>query len=222
MAHFFVITYSLMEPVGVNGSVQSQTATSRTTSTGRKTSTGKAAEVETLIESTLDAMGFCIVRVMLSGGRGQQRLQVMVERADGQPMDADACAEASRACSALLDVSDPIAGAYDLEVSSPGIDRPLTRLSDFAAWAGFDARIEMADTHAGRRRFKGRLVGVGGPRDGTGERDAAGDGDKTGDGDAIHIVVDGETWALPFAEIAKAKLVLTDALIAAVQGETQA
>jgi len=174
----------------------------RDTRAARRTSTGKAAEVEALLEPTIEALGFRVVRVQLAGGRGQQRLQVMVERADGSAMDVDDCAEVSRACDAKLDVADPIAGAYRLEVSSPGIDRPLTRLADFATWAGFDARVEMAETHEGRRRFRGRLLGV--------------------DGEAVRIETDGAVWALPFEGIARAKLVLTDALIAATQGDRQA
>lgn len=162
----------------------------------RKTSTGKAAEVEALIEPTLEGMGYRIVRTLMTGGqRHQARLQVMVERTDGHGMDVDACADASRAIEALLDERDPIEGTYDLEVSSPGIDRPLTRLADFETWAGFDARVEMAEAVAGRRRFKGRLMGVA--------------------DEEIRIDVEGTLWALPFAEIEKAKLVLTDELIAA-------
>lgn len=163
----------------------------------RKTSTGKAAEIEALIEPTLTAMGYRIVRVLLTGGRGQQRLQIMAEPADGSTMDVDACAEVSRAVEAILDVEDPIENAYELEVSSPGIDRPLTRPSDFAQWAGFDAKVELVAPHEGQRRFKGRLLGL--------------------EGDEVRLEVDGAEWRIPFAEIDKAKLVLTDELIAFVQ-----
>jgi len=163
----------------------------------RKTSTGKAAEIEGLLEPTLRAMGYEIVRVLLSGGARQQRLQLMVERADGAGMDVECCAEVSRAAETILDVEDPISGAYTLEVSSPGIDRPLTRLDDFAAWAGFDAKVELGVPHEGRKRFRGRLLGV--------------------DGADIRIEVDGTEWRLPFDKVEKAKLILTDELIAAVQ-----
>lgn len=162
----------------------------------RKTSTGTAADIEALIEPTLEGMGYRIVRTLLSGGHKHEvRLQIMVERHDGAGMDVDCCAEVSRAVEAILDVEEPISAAYNLEVSSPGIDRPLTRLDDFETWAGFDARVEMTEPRAGRRRFKGQLLGVA-------------------DGE-VRIQVDGAEWRLPFAGIDKAKLVLTDALIAA-------
>ena len=158
-----------------------------------KTSEGKAAEVERLIAPAVEAMGYGIVRVQLSGG-DRLRLQIMAERADGT-MNVDDCAEVSRAVAAILDVEDPIDSAYTLEVSSPGIDRPLTRLADFDRFAGFEARVETALPVAGRRRFRGRLLG-------------------TRDGDVAMICEDGEAL-LPFSDIQKAKLVLTDELIAA-------
>lgn len=169
------------------------------TRTQRKTSSsGTAAAIEALIEPTLSGMGYRIVRTLLSGGQKHEtRLQIMVERSDGSGMDVDACADVSRAVEAILDVEDPIGSQYNLEVSSPGIDRPLTRLDDFAVWAGFDARVEMAEPRAGRRRFKGKLLGV--------------------DAGAVRIDVEGTEWQLPFDGIEKAKLVLTDELIAATQ-----
>jgi len=168
------------------------------TRTWRKTSSGPAARIETLIEPTLTGMGYRIVRTLLSGGQKHEtRLQIMVERSDGGGMDVDACAEVSRAVEAILDVEDPIGSQYNLEISSPGIDRPLTRLDDFEVWAGFDARVEMAEPRAGRRRFKGKLLGV-----------TASD---------VRMDVDGTEWQLPFDDIEKAKLVLTDELIAATQ-----
>ncbi len=163
----------------------------------RKTSTGKAAEIEALLEPTLQAMGYEIVRVLLSGGERQKRLQLMVERSDGAGMDVECCAEVSRAAEAILDVEDPISGTYTLEVSSPGIDRPLTRLPDFEAWAGFDAKVELSVPCEGRKRFRGRLLGV--------------------DDADIRIEVEGAEWRLPFDDLDKAKLILTDALVAAVQ-----
>ncbi len=112
-------------------------------------------------------------------------------------MNVDHCAVISRTVSALLDVEDPIDDAYVLEVSSPGIDRPLVKLADFARYAGFDARVEMDVPVEGRRRFSGRLLGV----DGT---------------DVVMDVTEGEV-RLPFADIQKSKLLMTDELIAAHQ-----
>jgi ribosome maturation factor RimP len=120
----------------------------------------------------------------------------MAERPDGT-MTVDDCAEVSRAVSAILDVEDPIRGEYDLEVSSPGIDRPLVRRKDYEKWAGFDAKIEMAFAIDGRRRFKGRLLGI---------RE-----------DRVAIDLDGVETLLPFDEIESAKLVMTDALLKAHQ-----
>lgn len=119
----------------------------------------------------------------------------MAERADGAPMTVDDCADISHAVSALLDVEDPIAGAYTLEVSSPGIDRPLTRLKDFERFAGFEAKLESRVSVDGRKRFKGRLGGV---EDG-------------------EILIDTEQGAarVPFDTVLRAKLVLTDELIRA-------
>jgi ribosome maturation factor RimP len=166
--------------------------------TQRKTSTGTAADIEALIEPTLESMGYRIVRTLITGGRRHEvRLQVMVERTDGAGMDVDDCAAVSRAVEAILDEEDPIEGGYNLEVSSPGIDRPLTRLADFDTWAGFDARVEMTQPVENRRRFKGRLLGVRGAD--------------------VVLSVDGAEWVLPFAGLDKAKLVLTDELIAATE-----
>ena len=144
-------------------------------------------------------MGYELVRVMLSGNQ-RKTLQNMVERADRGAMTVEHCAEVSRTVSALLDVEDPIRQAYTLEVSSPGIDRPLVRLADFARFAGHVAQIELHALRNGRRRFKGRIVDV--------------------EGDAVRLALDdtaddGEPVVLPHAEIARAKLVLTDALLAA-------
>ncbi len=159
-----------------------------------KTSEGKAARLEGLVGPPLADMGYDIVRVQLSGDR-RAKLQVMVERTDGEGMTVDDCAGVSRAVEAMLDVADPIAGTYILEVSSPGIDRPLTRLKDFDRFAGFDARVELRMPVEGRRRFRGRLLGR--------------------DGELVRLATDGGEVALPFGDLAKAKLVLTDDLIAA-------
>lgn len=159
-----------------------------------------AARVARLIAPTLESMGFELVRVRLMGaGGGGSLLQVMTERPDGR-MTIDDCAEISRALSALLDVEDPIAGSYRLEISSPGIDRPLTRAKDFTRWAGHEAKIELKAPIEGRKRFRGRLDGL--------------------DGADVLIAEKDEQAAtrLPLAEIHDAKLVLTDALIKAATG----
>lgn len=164
------------------------------TVTSGKTSEGKAAEVERLIAPAIEAMGYDIVRVQLSGG-DRLLLQVMAERHSDGSMNVNDCAEVSRAVAAILDVEDPIDAAYTLEVSSPGIDRPLTRLADFDRFAGFEVRLETALPVDGRRRFRGRLLGTRGA-------------------DIVMVCEDGE-MTLPFADMQKAKLVLTDDLIAA-------
>ena len=151
--------------------------------------------LQAIIAPTVSAMGYEIVRVQLSGGR-RPVLQVMAERVDEASMTVDDCADISRTISALLDVEDPISGAYHLEVSSPGIDRPLTRLRDFERYAGFEARIETRALIDGRRRFKGVLKGVA--------------------GETVRVEIEGGVLAeVPFGGILRAKLVLTDALIAA-------
>ena len=151
------------------------------------------ARVREAIEPSLVAMGFDLVRVRLTGGQ-RPVLQVMAERPDGS-MTVDDCAEVSRAVSAILDVEDPITGAYTLEVSSPGIDRPLVRLNDFERFKGFEARIDLNEPVDGRKRLKGRLIGV--------------------TGETVHLVTETGEMDLPFAAIATAKLLLTDELIAA-------
>jgi len=147
-----------------------------------------------MIEPTLADMGFELVRVQMFGSR-RPTLQIMAERVDGAPMTVDHCAEISHAVSALLEVEDPIREAYTLEVSSPGIDRPLVRPRDFERHAGYEAKIEMHRLIDGQRRFQGRLLGFA---DGIVRMEA-----KEG---AVE---------LPFADIRSAKLVLTDELLAA-------
>ncbi len=155
--------------------------------------------IERLITPTVEALGFTIVRVQVSGQQ-RPRLQVMAEREDGGAMKVDDCAGISRAIAAVLEVEDPIAGAYTFEVSSPGIDRPLLRLGDFERFAGFEARVETSRPVDGRRRFRGRLIGVA--------------------GQAVRIQVDGATVDLPYADIGRAKLLLTDELLAASENRT--
>ncbi|NQU60096.1 MAG: ribosome maturation factor RimP [Rhodospirillales bacterium] len=154
--------------------------------------------VQHLIEPSIGDLGFDIVRVQISG-KEKHLMQVMVEHSDGQGMTVDDCATVSRAISALLDVEDPFKGPYTLEVSSPGLDRPLVRLRDFERFQGFEAKIETSRPLDGRRRFKGRLLGV--------------------DGDSVSILVDGQEMKLPHPEIHRAKLLLTDDLIAAAEGK---
>ena len=160
---------------------------------GSAVDTGK---IEAMVTPSLEAMGYRLVRVSMTGGQ-RATLQVMAERLDGAAMTVEDCADISRSLSALLDVADPIASAYTLEVSSPGIDRPLLKREDFARFTGFEAKIELSAPQAGRRRFRGRLLGV--------------------DGDAVRILADGAELALPLAAVVRAKLVLTDELLAAAQ-----
>lgn len=155
-------------------------------------------QVTELIEPTLHDMGFELVRVLMSGGQ-RPTLQVMVERSDRGPVTLDQCAEVSHAISALLDVADPLPGAYRLEVTSPGLDRPLVRRADYERFAGFEARLETELPLEGRRRFRGRLLGIA--------------------DDQVRLALpEGET-SIPFDAIKKAKLVLTDELLAAAQSE---
>ena len=163
-----------------------------------------SARVAALIEPALTAMGYELVRVAITGG-SRPVLQVMAEPIDGRTMNVDDCAAISEVVSALLDVEDPVSGAYSLEVSSPGLDRPLTRPKDFDRFAGFEVKIEMAMPVAGRRRFRGLLQGTG----------AVADRDEV----AAVVAMDDDTVLLPLADIVTARLVLTDALIdAAMKG----
>ncbi len=163
---------------------------------GRTARVIETGSIETLITPSLEAMGYRVVRVAFTGGR-RATLQIMTERADDAAMTVEDCANVSRAISALLDVADPIASAYDLEVSSPGIDRPLVRPEDYQRFAGFEAKIELSAPRAGRRRFRGRLMGL--------------------EGDELRLDLGGEQVMLPLAAIARAKLVLTEDLISATQ-----
>jgi ribosome maturation factor RimP len=156
-------------------------------------------EIAQMIEPSLVAMGYRLVRVVVTSGR-RATLQVMAERIDDAPMTVDDCALISRSVSALLDVADPIAGAYLLEISSPGIDRPLVRPEDYDRFSGFEARIELTEPFAGRKRFRGRLLG-------------------TADGE-VRLVTEAGEARLPLASVARARLVLTDDLIAASRPRT--
>jgi ribosome maturation factor RimP len=150
-----------------------------------------------IIGPVADALGLEIVRLRVSGGR-RPHLQVMAERAGGAPTDVEDCARLSRAMSPVLEAADPISEAYILEVSTPGIDRPLTRPGDFGRWIGHSARIELARPIDGRRRFTGTI---------TGEDDAG-----------VHIELDDETELVAGVhEMSRATLVLTDELIEAAR-----
>lgn len=116
--------------------------------------------IAAMIEPALTALGYDIVRVQLGGGRHSTTLQIMCDREDGRPLTLDDCAGISRLASAVLDVEDPIAGEYTLEVSSPGLDRPLTRPKDFERFAGAEARLELSLPVDGQKRFRGVLRGL--------------------------------------------------------------
>ncbi len=157
--------------------------------------TGVAAQVAALIEPALNDMGFRLVRVAVSGRDGTT-VQIMAERPDGT-MTVDDCEVVSRNLSPLLDAHDPIQGRYTLEISSPGIDRPLARTSDFETWAGHEAKIETKELVAGRKRFRGVIKGL--------------------EGNEVRLEVPpdqgGPEIGLPIGVIAEARLVLTDELI---------
>jgi ribosome maturation factor RimP len=154
-----------------------------------------------LLDPVAESVGYEIVRLRLMGGAEQRRLQIMAERplqADGSggDMNVEDCAKLSRAISEVMDAADPISGEYTLEVSSPGVDRPLTRLKDFDTYAGLEVRIELDRVAEGRKRFKGELAGV---EDGQ-----------------VGLNIEGEddtTVYFPFEWIVDAKLVLTDQLM---------
>ncbi|MFO1129091.1 MAG: ribosome maturation factor RimP [Rhodospirillales bacterium] len=153
-----------------------------------------AGRIAELVRPTIEAMGFDLVRAQVLG-RQRMRVQIMAERGDGTGMTVDDCALLSRAVSAVLDVDDPITGSYILEVSSPGIDRPLVRIEDYRRFAGFEARLELGRLVDGRKRLQGRLVSAG--------------------ADMVRIDVGGVVKEIDFADIRRAKLVLTDDLLAA-------
>jgi ribosome maturation factor RimP len=154
------------------------------------------AEVTRLIEPEAKAEGLELVRVKMIGGASDPTLQIMAERPDTRQLSLDDCARLSRRLSDLLDRVDPIEGFYRLEVSSPGIDRPLTRLQDYADWQGHEARVSLAQAIGGRKQFSGTLKGT--------------------EGDQVLVDVPGQgSIRLPFSQIHSAKLVMTDKLIAA-------
>jgi ribosome maturation factor RimP len=153
------------------------------------------AAVTTLIEPEVKALGLDLVRVAMFGGKSDPTLQVMAERPETRQLTIDDCSDLSRRLSDKLDEIDPIEGAYRLEVSSPGIDRPLTRLADFADWAGHEARIRFDQPIDGAKQVSGIIDGIA--------------------GDTVRVSTTKGLREVPFSSIASAKLLLTDKLIAA-------
>ncbi len=152
--------------------------------------------LQRMIEPEVEHLGYALVRVAMIGGTSDPTLQVMAERPDTRQLGIADCERISRRLSEVLDLADPIAGSYRLEVSSPGIDRPLTRLKDYRDWTGFEARLTLAEPRDERKQFTGTLQGV--------------------ESNNVKILAkNGETYALPISTIASAKLLLTDRLIAA-------
>ncbi|APL94196.1 ribosome maturation protein RimP [Sphingobium indicum] len=154
------------------------------------------AELTALIEPEVKALGFDLVRIKLFGSGDEYTLQIMAERPETKQLVIEDCAAISRRLSDVLDEADPIEEAYRLEVSSPGIDRPLTRLTDFLEWTGHEAKIAATETVSGRKSFRGVLKGVEGE-------------------DILFADAKAGDVAIPFALVGDAKLILTDALIAA-------
>ena len=154
-------------------------------------------KIEELITPTINSLGYDLVRVQILD-EGTKTLQIMVDRLDEANLTVDDCSVISKEISVIIDINDPIGENYLLEVSSPGIDRPLLRFKDFEKYAGFHARVDMSIALEGRKKCKGKLTGI--------------------EGDNIRIKVKEETYLLPFSKIEKAKLTLTQELLdAAVQ-----
>lgn len=151
-------------------------------------------KIQEMIEPSLTHLGYEIVRVLLQGG-DVKTVQIMVERADRKDMTLDDCEKVSRTVSALLDVDDPFSGRYMLEISSPGIDRPLIKAMDYVRFAGFDAKVETLVPLNGRRRFKGKILGL------------------TDDEKSVRLDADEGPVSIELENISKAKLILTDELL---------
>ncbi len=151
------------------------------------------AAIARLIEPAIRELGYDLVRVAMIGGTSDPTLQVMAERPDTRQVDLDDCQAISRRLSEILDEEDPVEGSYRLEVSSPGIDRPLTRPKDYADWAGHEARIKLAETIGGAKQLSGTIEGI--------------------DGNIVSIATPKGVREVPFESIASAKLLLTDKLI---------
>lgn len=145
-----------------------------------------------MLAPTIEAMGFEVVRILMTGAQ-RPTLQIMIERQDRKNLVVDDCAAVSRAISAILDEKGPIDSEYSLEVSSPGIDRPLTKPEHFSRFAGYEAKVETSDTVDGRKRFKGKIISLE-------------------PNNNIKIMMDDKEYSIPFESVSKAKLVLTDEL----------
>lgn len=157
--------------------------------------------LQALLEPVITGLGYEVVRI-LTIGQKNPTLQIMIDRLDGKDITVEDCATVSRAVSAVLDEKDPIKDQYSLEVSSPGLDRPLTKIEHFKRFSGYEARIETAVEVEKRKRFKGVLGNVD-------------------EQNRVHIDVDGTDYAIAFDDISKAKLILTDELLQAA-AEAQA
>src|SRR4051812_27394104 len=152
------------------------------------------AAIAKQIEPEVKNLGYDLVRVAMIGGTSDPTLQIMAERPDTRQLNLSDCETISRRLSEWLDANDPIEGAFRLEVSSPGIDRPLTRLKDFADWTGHEARIGLAEPRGNRKQYSGTLDGI--------------------DGEQVKLTdKSGQPHVLPFSQILSAKLLLTDKLI---------
>ena len=151
--------------------------------------------LQALLEPVITGLGYEVVRI-LTIGQKNPTLQIMIDRLDGKDITVEDCATVSRAVSAVLDEKDPIKDQYSLEVSSPGLDRPLTKIEHFKRFSGYEARIETAVEVEKRKRFKGVLGNVD-------------------EQNRVHIDVDGTDYAIAFDDISKAKLILTDELLQA-------
>ena len=148
--------------------------------------------LQDLIEPIVAQQGYELIRVLTMGGETNPTLQVMIDTLNGKNITVDDCAKVSRALSDMLDEKDPIQNKYSLEVSSPGLDRPLTKLAHFERWTGYDVKLETEEKIENRKRFKGKILKVV--------------------GQDIVLADDKEEYTIPFAAVSKAKLVVTDEL----------
>lgn len=153
--------------------------------------------LQDLLEPVIDGLGFDLVRI-LTIGQANPTLQIMIERKDRKDIVVEDCARASRAISEVLDEKDPIKDRYSLEVSSPGLDRPLVTLEHFQRFAGYEAKLETSVEVEKRKRFKGKILSVDDKND-------------------IHFEMDGAEYVIPYENVAKAKLIITDEMLKAYE-----
>lgn len=153
--------------------------------------------LQDLLEPVVDGLGFDLVRI-LTIGQANPTLQIMIERKDRKDIVVEDCARASRAISEVLDEKDPIKDRYSLEVSSPGLDRPLVTLEHFQRFAGYEAKLETSVEVEKRKRFKGKILSVDDKND-------------------IHFKMDGAEYVIPYENVAKAKLIITDEMLKAYE-----